>query len=306
MNKPLRTILALSLAVPGMLLAGLVTGALAGLVASLLYIVLLFPLGMGLAGGFLLQQVIHAARIRSFAHSLWLGGLLALAVYAAYQGAQYLIFRGQAQTLMHQQLLEETRLWDPLAADLLVDLALEEATGFTGFPGYILYKNQQGLTLGKLFRSGLHLGPSFTWAFWALELALLAWVTLAMGKAAAARRFCAGCERWLGQGEHLGGVGQDQAGLLKQLLDRRDFAGAGALLGPDAGLPSLELYVQGCTHCAEREAWLELKWVSAGPNGKLRFETQSETRLRPHETAALLRAAGRTTGPLPASLAPAD
>jgi hypothetical protein len=64
MNKSIKSILVLCLAVLAALVVGLATGLLAGFLSNLVYIVFLFPLGVGLIGGFFLEKTIAGAKIR--------------------------------------------------------------------------------------------------------------------------------------------------------------------------------------------------------------------------------------------------
>jgi hypothetical protein len=107
---------------------------------------------------------------------------MALAVYGAYQVMNYVTFRGRLLFEMHQKILEETGRSEPMVANAFVDYALKEETGFSGFPGYLLYMDKQGVTVGKMFGSGFNLGPFFTWVFWLLEWGIIGWVTVGMGR----------------------------------------------------------------------------------------------------------------------------
>jgi hypothetical protein len=289
MNKSIKSILGLCLAVLAALVVGLVIGLLAGFLSNLVYIVFLFPLGMGLIGGFFLEKTIAGAKIRKISQGVLLGCLMALAVYGAYQVMNYVTFRGRLLFEMHQKILEETGRSEPMVANAFVDYALKEETGFSGFPGYLLYMDKQGVTVGKMFGSGFNLGPFFTWVFWLLELGIIGWVTVGMGRQAAGRPFCEPCQRWYGKEHHLGGVGESSATALMQLLERRDFSRAGLMLEADAEVPSLEIYTKSCGKCTSSDTWLALKQISVGQNGKLNFKPGSQISIRPHEKDELMR-----------------
>ena len=195
---------------------------------------------------------------------------MAAAVYGAYHWADYALFRGLFLVEMHQQILAETGLSDPDVASVMVDYALRQETGFAGFPGYLLFTARQGITIGKAFRSGLHLGPFFTWVFWLLEWAIIGWVAVSKAKGAAAKPFCEACVRWYGEEQHLGGVGAALAA-------------------------ELEVYLQSCRHCSSSEAWLAFKPVTLGENGGMQFQPATAISIRPHERAGLLGALNSAT-----------
>jgi hypothetical protein len=289
MNKTTPSILALILAALGALLAGLVIGALAGLLSNIVYIVFLFPLGMGFSGALFVEKTITGAKVRAAAQGMLLGGLMAAAIYAAFQAANYSFFRWQASSAMRQTILAETGKSESELASVLVDYALQEETGFSGFPGYILYKDKQGVTVGRMFGSGFNLGPFFTWAFWLLEFVIIGWMTVGVGRQATRKPFCERCKRWYGQEGHLGGVSAALGDRLTQLLEQKEFARAAELLEADAQVPSLEVYAQGCEGCHSSDSLLALKQVSIGRNGKLSFKPVSQMSIRPHEIAELLR-----------------
>jgi hypothetical protein len=300
MNKSIKSILVLSLAILATLIVGLLVGLLAGFLSKLVYIVFLFPLGVGLVAGFFLEKTIAGAKVRKVTQGALLGCLMAVTVYGTYQVTNYVAFRGQALFEMHQKFLEETGESEPMVANLFVDYALKKETGFSGFPGYILYTNKQGVTVGKTFGSGINLGPFFTWIFWLLEVAIIGWVTVRKGRQAADRLFCETCQRWYGKEYHIGGVSAARAEALTQLLERRDFARAGVMLESDAELPSLEVYARSCGNCNSSDTWLALRQVSLGQNGKLNFKPGSQVSIRQHEKADMLRElrfeAGETPG----------
>jgi hypothetical protein len=300
MNKTIQSILVLCLAVLAALAAGLATGLVAGVLSNRVYIVFLFPLGVGLVAGFILEKAIGLAKVRSARGAVVLGCLMALAVYGAYHWINYATFRGQFLYEMHQQILEETGRSELIVANVMVDYALKQETGFTGFPGYLLFTARQGVTVGKSFGPGLNLGPFFTWVFWLLELGIIGWTTVRRGRRAAGRPFCETCRRWYGREHHLGGVSAARAEVLTQLLERRDFSRVGPLLEADAEMPSLEVYSQSCGTCSSSDSWLALKQVSLGQNGKLNFKPGARISIRPHEKDELLRElrfeAGETQG----------
>lgn len=187
MNQFNKSILVLTLAVMATLVAGVVIGLVAGFLSNMLYVPLLFPLGMGQAAGWALWKIVRAARVRVRWQAVALGGLAALAVYGGYQALNYVVGHGEMVMAMYEHIQVETGERDVMLANTLVEYGLRQETGFSGFPGYLLYSARQGLRLGQEFGAGVNLGPFFTWVYWLLELGIIAWIAVGKGRQAAAR-----------------------------------------------------------------------------------------------------------------------
>ena len=81
MNQSIKSTLVLALAALATLVAGALIGFAAHIFSNMLYVPLLFPIGMGQAAGWALWKIVRAARVRVIWQAAALGGLAALTVY---------------------------------------------------------------------------------------------------------------------------------------------------------------------------------------------------------------------------------
>jgi hypothetical protein len=274
--------IALPLALLVIVVGGALTGLLVGGVGSICYLAFVFPLIMGAAGGRLVVIASRLAGIRDVRQIVLLAILAAVVVYGAQHYGRYIVLLAQAS-------LEYFGMLDLPLATIFVDLALEEETGYTGFLGYMLLRAQEGLSIGRFYSdSGLDLGPLLTWLYWALEFGGILAIAAYMGKNRPVVPVCDSCGKPLGREKHLGGTAPDNESLLLDLLQRNNVAELAGLIEQDAGLPSLELYLQRCEACQESSARLTIRRVSPGRGGTLQFSDLSNAVLPPGESGLLL------------------
>ena len=245
MNASIKSISSFGLALLGVLIWGALIGVFVSLLSNFIYIVFLFPLGMGFLGALFVEKTIHDAKIRKVAQGIFLGFLMAVVIYGAYHFSDYLVFRGGLIFEMNNQIVAE--------------------------------------------RGRSELEPFFTWAFWLLELAIIGWLTVGVGRKAAGRPFCEECDRWYGQEQYLGGVNQGHAAILTLLFEQGKFDLAGRMLEMGTENPSLEVYAQRCETCTSGDTRLTLKRTSRDKMGKLKFKPSTKLSVRPTEAASMLR-----------------
>jgi hypothetical protein len=173
-------------------------------------------------------------------------------------------------------------------AKAFLDYALEEETGHSGFPGYLLYRASEGVSIGRLTRtSSFNLGPVLTWLYWLLEFGIILGLTVQRGRKTTRASFCEACgNRYSGE-RHLGGTASANESFLLELIGQKDFTGLRSLMEPNAELPSLEVYYQGCQVCGKSPSRLVVRHASQGTRG-LQFRDASQTVLHPTESALLL------------------
>lgn len=262
---------------------GALTGLVVGGVGSICYLAFIYPLIMGVAGGKLVTAVTRWAGIRNVRQIILLAVLAAIVVYGSQHYGRYLALLAQAS-------LEYFNNIDLPVTRILVDLAIEEETGYTGFLGYMLLRAQDGLSIGRFYSdSGLELGPLLTWLYWALEFAGILAIAVYMGKNQPVIPVCETCGKPLGREKHLGGTAPANESLLLDLLRRNDVAELAQLIEKDAGLPSLELYMLRCESCGESSARLTVRRVTPGRGGSLQFSDLSKAVLPPGESGLFLK-----------------
>lgn len=261
------------LAVAVMLLTGIAIGTLVGLFSNFIYLILLFPLGMGLLGALVISKVLTVGKIRYFLAGITLAILMSFAIYGALHFTQYLMFRAEVKDLMVETMVEQGMEANPEIANVLVDYALEEETGSTGFGGYILYEAKIGISIGRAFSSSeFNLGPGLTWIYWLIELGIIAYLCISPVKDITRQPFCETCDKWYGKEKHLGGKPNANSAILTRLIEIKDYSGLGRELEKETNLPSVELYVRDCATCTTSASLLSLKRISQGAKGTLRYE----------------------------------
>jgi hypothetical protein len=186
-------------------------------------------------------------------------------------------------------LSEATETENLQATRLFLDYALEEETGYSGFPGYMLYEAKQGATIGRLFRSnGINLGPGLIWLYWLMEFGIILGVTTQKGKKVIGSAFCESCGSWYSGEKHLGGTSASNEHLLLDLIKRRDFIELGNLLEKNAELPSTEIYIKDCEVCNSSQSELIVRRAFQGAKGILQFNDSLRTILQSKDSALLV------------------
>ena len=271
-------------------LGGALTGIAAAAFGSLFHIVLLFPAIMGFAGGNTLLAAIQLTKLRNMRVLMTFSILSALVIYGTYHYGCYVALQVQTSLNMFSGLTPATEEKNLQIAKAFVDDALEEETGQPGFMGYVLFKSQSGLSIGRFYsKNRIELGPALTWLYWALEYGIILWVILSMGKKEFRIPLCESCGKPFGPEKHLGGTVPANESLLLDLLQRNDVAELAQLIEKDAGLPSLELYMLRCEACSESAARLTVRRVAPGRGGSLQFSDLSKAVLPPTESGLFLK-----------------
>ncbi len=270
--SPLKAVLLL----PAAIVISIISGALAGIavafVGSFFYIAFLFPLGMGFAGGNGLRAPIQLAKIRKTSQVIFMSLLMAVSIYGSYHYGRYFVLQVQTSLKVSSSLTEATSDDNLKAAKIIVDHAFKQETGRSGFIGYMIYKAQQGVSLGRMYRSSrLNLGPVLTWIYWLLEFGIIFWVTRSIARKEAQIPVCEVCGNQLGREKHLGGTTPANESLLLDLINRREFLELGGLIEKNADLPSTELYMQRCEACNQGNPHLTLRRAFRNTRGALQF-----------------------------------
>ena len=269
-------------------LAGVFVGVLASVFSQLIYIVLLFPLVMGITAGNIVGLAIRWAKVRKISQAVFLSLLAAVTIYGTFHYGRYVWFWTHASAEIFSRLPRPIKEKDFNVAAAIVDYALKEETGHSGFVGYMLYKAKEGVSIGRFYSSnGFNLGPVFTLVYWLVEFGIILYVPIYKGKKSIRMPFCEICGNWYRQEKHLGGTAAANESFLRDLLKKKDFMELRDLLEENAELPSLELYWQGCEACHQSHSHLVVRHTFQGPRG-LQFTEASKTVLQPRERVLLL------------------
>ena len=272
------------------ILFGLATGLGTGIFSQLIPVVFLYPIIMGIANGNMITEIIQRARIRKTSQLLVLSILMAVAMYGSYHYCRYLAFQLRASLEIFEGFSAATEAENLGVTKTFLDYALNEETGHSGFLGYILYEAKQGVSIGRLTRSSsVNLGPVLTWLYWLMELAIILGLTIQKGWKLIQVAFCESCGNRFGSEKHLGGTIAANESLVLDLVRQKDFVELQKLMEPNAELPSLEVYFQGCEVCGGSQSRLVVRHAFQGAKGALQFEDTAQASLQPAESQSLLK-----------------
>jgi hypothetical protein len=263
-----------SLAVPAgglvmLLLAALLGGAVIGglvsiLSTNLIYVIVLFPIGMGLLGGWVIAAAVRAGKVRHPGMALAAAVLMGLVMYAAMWTTDFIQYR--ASTTASAQDL------NPADADSYINSELVKKTGQPGFVGFVLLRDQEGERFGHLPDGSywLNLGPTFSWIYWALELALIIWMSILVGRKPAYVPFCETCQRWLDQPKLVGTLGASRSKELLGYVESGNYLKLGEELQSNPALPNLGVFVADCgADCTDGDAFLAVRRQARNSNGNV-------------------------------------
>ncbi len=270
-------------------LAGLILGITFAVIGSFFYIVFIFPLVMGFAGSRILADAIHRAKIRRTDQVILLSLLMAITIYGTYHYGRYVVFQVRTSLEMFPSLSAATEDKNLKVTKAIVDYALEQDTGHSGFIGYMLFRAKEGVTIGRFYRSSrLNLGPILTWFYWMLEFGIVLWIPISTGKKLIGMPFCETCGNWYGKEKHLGGTNRANETILLDLIKQKDFIQLGKLIEKNAELPSVEMYLQSCEICNKSNSHLVVRRAFRGSKGGLQFSDELQTVLQTRDSTQLL------------------
>jgi hypothetical protein len=259
---------------------GILTGAIFGIIGSFIYLIILFPVIMGIIGGNIITGNVKYTKTRSAFLVTLASVLTVIALYATFHYMRYMglwiAVTLQAFGDFSDKSLESGKV--------LLEYALKKETGYSGLIGYVLYKAQQGVSIGRLFRSNsLNLGPIFTWVYWLIEVGVIGFLTMNGSKQILKKRYCEHCNSWYTGNEHIGSVPFNKETEILNSIKQKDFASVGALLEKDTETPSFEFYLQNCSKsCEKGNSFLSVTLVNF-LKGRLISKDISEITLKPIE-----------------------
>ena len=277
-KSPVKVILLLLAAVFISIMGGVLTGIAVAFIGSFFYIAFLFPLGMGFAGGNGLRAGIQLAKIRKTSSVIFMSILVAISIYGTYHYGRYVVLQVQTSLKASSNLTEATDDENMKAAKIVVDHALKQETGRSGFIGYMLYKSRHGVSLS----------PVLTWIYWLLEFGIIFWVTISIARREAQIPVCEVCGNQLGKERHLGGTTPANESLLLDLINRREFVELKKLIEKNVDLPSTELYMQSCKVCGKGNSHLTIRHAFRNTRGALQFTDLLNLTLLPNDGTLFL------------------
>lgn len=257
--------------------AAFVVGLIFGVVGYFIYLIFVFPIIMGVVGGRIVTKNANYTKPRSLNFVIFTSVLAAIALYGGFHYGRYVVFMASLIFQLSGDFSDKSIE----AGKVFAAYALGEETGYSGLIGYILYKAQQGVSIGRIFSSNrLNLGPLFTWFYWLVEFGVIGFITINTGKQILKKPFCEHCNSWYAGKTHIGGVHINKETEVLNLIGQKDFRGVGTILEENPESPSLEFYLQSCESCNTSASFLSITQVKF-VNGKLVSKDISETTLTP-------------------------
>jgi hypothetical protein len=243
---------------------------------------------MGFAAGSFLANLVKELKIRRVVEATFLSLLAAVTMYGAYHYSRYAALQVQTSMMLFSTLSKATEDESLNIARTLVDSAMKEETGYSGFGGYMLFKAQEGVSIGRSYSNNrLNLGFTFTWLYWFIEFGIIQWIIFLMARKSAGALYCELCKNWYGSEKHLGGTSLRKESLLAAMLSRKNYAGLKTLLEKHAEIPGVELYVQSCETCNNNVSYLTMRHTYRNSKGIVYFKDVAQYSLNPTDTALL-------------------
>jgi hypothetical protein len=252
-------------------IGGVAIGGLTHLISLLVYLILVFPWGMGFAGSTVMVAAIRQGKVRNPAIATLFGILTGLLMYGSLHGAGYWQFKQSAS----EQITKELEAASGNQSNNIIDTFLQEKTGSKGFVGYLKHNAQQGVSIGSLQGTEIiNLGETGTWIYWLIELAIIDIMIAAIAYSTAKSPFCENGDQWYKDPEHIGIVNPQYSENFLNLLQNDRFGEAGKLLDPLQGIhpANLEVYLQRCPCCKFSDPILSVSSISKDTNGDLKLK----------------------------------
>ncbi len=277
---------------PWLIGSALVGGSAIGIIVHLIslwfYLVIIFPVAMGLGGGAVTGLAVHRGKVRQPKVAAVFGVLTGLMVYGTMQVADYFQFRRMAA----QEITRELGSVEANLADKVVNLYLLDETGAVGFVGYLKHSAQEGVSIGRVGSSGMNLGETGSWIYWAIELMMIASISGWVALGAAKEPFCEPCDRWYGNKKLLGQVPLPPSESFVKLVQTEQFKQAAALIEPPSAdqQPRLEIEVDSCPCCSFGDLSLVIKEIAFDDKGKIKYTELAQGMISPGQYSQLQQA----------------
>jgi hypothetical protein len=118
------------------------------------------------------------------------------------------------------------------------DYFLQEQTGSKGFVGYVKFRAQEGITISRATRSsdnGITLKDSVAYGYWGIEILALIYFGWTAPYRRAKKPFSEQTGVWFGNAETIGSLPPQSVPVFVDLVQREQFAQAGALIAFQGG-----------------------------------------------------------------------
>jgi hypothetical protein len=251
----------------GAIVGGSAIGGFTHLVSQLIYLIVLFPLGMGFAGIFVVAMIVTGGKVRNPVVAGLTGLLTGFSIYGSMHYFDYLKIQNTVISDIKKD--EQFRETDPTQ---LFDEVLKSRTGSTGFVGFVKDSAKRGVTIG---RGGANLGETGTWIYWLIELGIIQALIVYTALHGAKEPFCESSNDWYKSAENVGNVDASAASKFLELVSSGRFAEAGALVNcaPETiTVDSLAVTKQNSPGDPQADVFLKVSKIKVDKEGKADFK----------------------------------
>ncbi|WP_420640588.1 hypothetical protein [Candidatus Leptofilum sp.] len=270
--------------------AGILLGLLTFAISKLIYLIIIFPLGLGIIGGALIGTVgVRRGKMRNPIIGGLFGLLIGLTIYGSFRYAQYNAFRNELRGIIRQEIEQGFIIVDPDMADDIIDQFLFEETGSSGIWGYLKLAAIEGESFGRMFGGqSINIGPTLTWLYWIVELGIIAGIAMSVGYSGAKEPFCETCQEWFGPRTVIGNVKAASTDLLLQTIQIGNFSKVHGMIQENAVAPSADVSILECS-CVANDSVLLVESVTINNKGKLEYKTLLQNLIQPAQRDELFQ-----------------
>ena len=212
------------------------------------FLIWLFPLVAGGIIGFVSSLGVTSGKIRNATIAMLIGAAAGLFAFGIHQWFGYQAFRSDArdtvQTALNDPSNQNSSALGAQIPDVAVDLYLTQATGSSGFFGYLNLEAQQGVEISSRRLHGVNTGSAGFWfTFW-LEALMLVVISGFFARGSAESPFDEGSQKWYAAAVPITRSGTDTSSFVA-MLHRKQWHEAGIELAKSPrGYPIHELRVR--------------------------------------------------------------
>jgi hypothetical protein len=231
---PAGLLLLITTAVAGGLGAGVITY----FVSREVYLIILFPILLGLGVGWIMAMAVQIGKVRAPLVAGAFGVVMALILYGTYRYAEYYWrfrsdFKRQVEKTFGQKITDDEY-------QRFEDITLQDEVGAKGFAGYIRLTAREGIMFTRATSSsdsGVTLKGTVLYLYWMLEIAAIGFFA-AVGAARSARKpFSEQSGEWYGKAARVGTLPAELVSTFVERVQQGQLAQAGALVTAEARTP---------------------------------------------------------------------
>lgn len=269
-------------------IGGLTLGGVAFMTSFVVYLIIILPILLGLAGGVLLRMAVYRGKVRN----PWIAGVFALAtgiaIYGTMHGADYVVFRQNATKEINRTLGNFGKEPGP---EINVDKFLQQRTGANGFGGFMRYRSQTGIVVNRASLR-IPVKSNITWSYWGLEFLITSAISFGFAFRTARRPFCENCHGWYNASDRLGRIKHPHLPEFLEAIDQDSAFTASKFIDPLAKVypPSLEIHLQYCNRCQSSNGLLTLSQAFINKNSVIKFLPYRQGIILPKQSIELAQA----------------